>query len=289
MNPIYTPKNWSEYELLDSGNEAKLERFNQYIFVRPEPKAIWKPTLPLSAWQNIHAEYMRSTTGGGNWVAKKSLPSDWNIQWNQLRFILRPTGFKHIGIFPEQAPLWEWIIGKIQNAGRPIKVLNLFAYTGGSTIAAASAGASVTHLDSSKDVVTWAHENAIASGLGEKPIRWIEDDAMTFVKREIKRGNKYDAIIMDPPKFGRGSRGEVWKIQENLPHLFELCSSLLSDNPLFFMMVTYTTEYSSQVYANLLAQTMEKYKGNTEAGEIGLQQSSNNFVLPLSVFTRWSA
>jgi 23S rRNA (cytosine1962-C5)-methyltransferase len=279
-------KNWENYELIDSGNEEKLERYGHFTFVRPEPKALWAKQLPVTIWQTADAMYRRNNKGGGNWVFKKRV-NDFVINWKSLKFSLKPTGFKHVGIFPEQSEVWHWIQSKIQNSKRDINVLNLFAYTGGSTLAAAASGARVTHLDAAKDIVNWASENARLSDLKDKPIRWIVDDAIAFVKREIKRSSKYDAIIMDPPKFGRGPQGEVWKIERDLPKLLQLCRQVLSNDPLLFLMVNYSTEYSAEVMHNMLQQTMKSYGGSIEYGELALQQSSNQFLLPESTFTRW--
>lgn len=290
MEPrILTTQSWQDYELLDSGDEEKLERFGQYLFVRPEPKAIWHKTLPQPEWQHVDAVYKRNQKGGGQWQYINRLPPSWNLAWNNLRFTLKPTGFKHVGIFPEQAALWEWIQNSIQTANRPIKVLNLFGYTGGSTLAALSAGAQVTHVDAAKDIVTWARENAIASGLEQKPVRWIVDDAIKFVRREIKRGNMYDAIIMDPPKFGRGSEGQVWKIEEDLPVLTDLCKEILSKNPLFFIINAYTTAYSSLTLYNLLNQTMSTFSGETDHGELIITPTKTSYSLSTGIFTRWVA
>jgi len=286
---LYTPTEFPGYELIDSGNKLKLERFSRYIFVRPETKALWKPTLKPEVWNDVHAVYKQSTSGRGGWVIKKKLPEDWTMEWQNLHFILKPTGFKHIGIFPEQATLWQWTADILKKVQRPIKVLNLFGYTGASTLVCAAHGASVVHLDASKDAVTWARINAQASGLKEKPIRWIHDDALAFVRREIRRGNTYDAVIMDPPKFGRGAQGEIWKIEDNLSLILNLTQQILSPNPLFFIITAYTVEYSSEILRNTLAQVLQKYEGTIENGELGLQQRSNNFILPLSVFTRWQS
>lgn len=289
MEPkILAPNTWKDYELLDSGAGEKLERFGNFILIRPEPKALWNKILPLE-WTKAHASYIRNNKGGGQWQHRIQLPYTWNISWNELNFVLKPTGFKHVGIFPEQASLWEWIIGTIKTVQRPIKVLNLFGYTGGSSIAALCAGAQVTHVDASKDIVSWAHENVIQSGLEGKPIRWIVDDVVKFVRREIKRGNTYDAIIMDPPKFGRGSNGQVWKIEEDLSQLVALCKDVLSPKPLFFIINSYTTEYSSLTLYNLLNQTMSFFPGETEHGELTLTPTTQSVTLSTGIFARWSA
>lgn len=279
---------WKDYELIDSGDGEKLERFGTYILARPEPKALWKKTN-ISVWNSAHAVYKRNNHGGGQWIYKTKLPKTWDIRWNDITFILKPTGFKHVGIFPEQAQLWQWIQEKIKKAHRPIKVLNLFGYTGGSSLAALAAGAQVTHVDASKEVVTWAHDNVKASGLEGKPIRWIVDDVVKFVRREIKRGNCYDAIIMDPPKFGRGSDGQVWKIEEDLPVLVELLRNILSENPLFVIMNSYTIEYSSLTLCNLLDQTMCSFNGKTDNGELIITPKTPAYPLSTGIFARWSA
>ena len=287
MNPTFlTPQDWQDYELLDSGEELKLERFGKYIFSRPEPKALWKKTNP-QLWQETHAFYRRNSQGGGKWEYKKQTPPTWKISWKDLTFVIKPTGFKHMGVFPEQAALWKDIRNSITQTKRPIKVLNLFGYTGGSTLAAASAGAQVTHVDASKEVVTWARENAQASGLADKPIRWIVDDAVKFVRREVKRQSYYDAIIMDPPKFGRGSDGQVWKIEEDLPKLMQLCKEVLSKKPLVFILNAYTTDYSSLTLYNLMNQTMSLFPGKTDHGELILIQKKDENPLSTGIFARW--
>jgi 23S rRNA (cytosine1962-C5)-methyltransferase len=281
------PPDWQDYELLDAGEQEKLERFGKFVFIRPEPKALWHKSLDEKAWRTAIAHYERSSGGGGRWQYYQQIPSSWQMHWRNLTFLVQPTGFKHMGVFPEQASIWEFIQQKISQANRPINVLNLFAYTGGSTLAAASAGAKVTHLDAEKEILTWARENARLSGLGEKPIRWIPDDAITFVKREIKRGNKYDAIIMDPPKFGRGTQREVWKIEEDLPRLLDLCQQVVTDAPLFFLVNAYTVPFSSITLGNMLSQLMKQYKGKTTCGELVTQPVSKSFSLAHSIFGLW--
>ena len=286
---IITPEDWEDYELIDSGEKELLERFGSYFFVRPEPDALWKKSVDKTIWNKAHAVYQRSPMGGGRWTYRQQIPESWQISWKNLTFLIKPTGFKHMGIFPEQAAFWKIIEEKIKSAQRPISLLNLFAYTGGSSLAAASAGAAVTHLDSSKDILTWAHENARLSKLEKASIRWIPEDAITFVKREIKRGKKYDCILMDPPKFGRGVKNEVWKIEEDLAKLLELCVQLLSDKPLLFIINTYATSYSSITLGNILSQAMKNVKGKTSAGELGIKQSSNGILVPSSIFGMWAA
>ncbi len=282
---ILTPENFPDYELLDSGAGRKLERFGSFLFVRPDPRALWKPSLPQSEWQNAHGSYERAGDGGGNWHMRTKLPVSWKLTYNTLTFHVKPTGFKHMGIFPEQAPLWDFIGSTIKEAKREIKLLNLFAYTGGSTLAAAAAGASVTHVDAEKDILTWARENAIASGLGNALIRWIPDDAMTFVKREARRGNTYDAIILDPPKFGRGSASQVWKIERDLPKLLESCREVLSQQPLFIILNAYAVGLSAVTLGNLLQDL--HLPGNITIGELGIRHSQRDMILPESIFSYW--
>ena len=283
-------KNWKDYEILDMANGEKLERWGDVYLIRPDPQIIWKnPSFP-EKWKNAHAKYQRSSTGGGAWNYKKKIPESWEIHYKDLTFLVKPMGFKHTGLFPEQAVNWDWMIQKIQKAGRPIKVLNLFAYTGGASVACSYAGASVCHVDSSKGMVTWAKENMAASGLQNRPIRYIVDDVVKFVNREIRRGNTYDAIIMDPPSYGRGTNGEVWKFEENLPALIELCSNVLSDKPLFFLINSYTTGISSMVLENLLNLTIsKKYKGQVSHGEIGLPMTNSSLILPCGIYARWES
>ena len=254
--------NWKDYEILDMANGEKLERWNNIYLVRPDPQIIWNDKQYPEKWKQANARYNRSSTGGGHWDYKKRLPDSWQIKYKNLTFNIKPMGFKHTGIFPEQAINWDWMMDKIQNeiktTKREVKVLNLFAYTGGATVACLSAGASVCHVDSSKGMVAWAKENVMASGLQDRPVRYIVDDVVKFVQREIRRGNKYDAIIMDPPSYGRGANGEVWKFEEKLPMLIEICMQVLSDNPLFFLINSYTTGTSSMVLENLLKMNMRK-------------------------------
>ena len=275
----------ADYELIDSGNEEKLERYGKYILRRPDPQALWKKTLPETEWKNADA-----TFDGDRKIWKKkneSMQNEWQISFDNLKFNIKPTAFKHTGVFPEQESNWQFIKEKIQSSGRPIKVLNLFGYTGGATLAALSAGAEVTHVDGSKSAITWAKENAELSGLINKPVRWIIDDARKFVMREIKRGGKYDAIIMDPPSFGRGGKGEIWKIETDFIKLIDECSKILSDNPLFFLINGYAAGYSSIAYHNALKPTVEKYGGQFEIGELTIQESKAKRLLPCGIFTRW--
>ncbi|MDO8523645.1 MAG: class I SAM-dependent methyltransferase, partial [bacterium] len=283
-----------DYELLDSGLEEKLERYGDFVLARPDPQALWEKRLPESEWKKADAWYER-TGKEGKWHTKKDLPSEWPITFGELTFLIRPTSFKHTGLFPEQKPNWEWSTELIRNAGRPISILNLFAYTGGATLAAANAGASVVHLDASKTAVAWARGNAVLSGLSEKPIRWIVEDALRFVKREVTRGNRYDAIIMDPPAFGHGPEDELWKIEEDFLELMRSCAELLSEKPLFFLISGYAAGYSPLAFAHNLLPLADKYGGDIEYGELTIQESGKNNLpaqigrlLPCGIFGKWS-
>ena len=267
---MWFSENWKDYELLDTSDGERLERWGNLILIRPDPQIIWKGVARHPAWKKADGIYRRSHSGGGAWV-KNNLPESWKIQYGDLGFVLRPMGFKHTGLFPEQAANWETMMGLIKNAGRPISVLNLFAYTGGATVACLSAGASVCHVDASKGMVERAGENVRLSGLGDKPVRFIIDDCKKFVQREIRRGRRYDAIIMDPPSYGRGPNGEMWKIESELYPLVELCSQVLSDNPLFFLINSYTTGLQPMVLENILTLTVKsKFGGRIEAYEVGI-------------------
>ncbi len=279
-------KEWKDYEILDMANGEKLERWKNIVLVRPDPQIIWKNKSFPNKWEDVNARYIRSSTGGGNWDFNKKVPANWQIKYKDLTFNIKPMGFKHTGLFPEQAVNWDWMIDKIKYAGREIKVLNLFAYTGGATVACSYAGASVCHVDSSKGMVTWAKENIISSGLEKNPVRYIIDDVVKFVNREIRRENKYDAIIMDPPSYGRGTNGEVWKFEENIADLVELCTRVLSDKPLFFLINSYTTGISSTVLENILKLNI-KAKGKLSSGELGLPMSDSNLILPCGIYGRW--
>ena len=280
--------NWKDYEILDMANGEKLERWGDIVLIRPDPQIIWKEKTFPEKWKKADAKYNRSKTGGGSWENTSKLPKAWQINYKNLTFNIKPMGFKHTGLFPEQAVNWDWMINKIQNEKREIKVLNLFAYTGGATVACLSAGASVCHVDSSKGMTAWAKENVISSGLEKAKVRYIVDDVVKFVNREIRRGNKYDAIIMDPPSYGRGANGEVWKFEENIYDLIKLCMEVLSDNPLFFLINSYTTGISSTVLENVLKMNMnEKHKGKFSASEIGLPMTNSNLTLPCGIFAKW--
>lgn len=279
---------WEDYKILDMANGQKLEKWGDIILSRPDPQIVWKNKSFPQKWNKINATYHRSKTGGGAWEFNNKLPSKWQIKYKNLTFNIKPMGFKHTGLFPEQAANWDWMINKIKKENREIKVLNLFAYTGGATVACLSAGASCCHVDSSKGMVQWAKENVIASGLQDRPVRYIVDDVLKFVKREIRRGNKYDAIIMDPPSYGRGTNGEVWKFEDNIYDLVELCVQVLSDDPLFFLINSYTTGISSTVLKNILNITVAKqHKGIVTAGEIGLPMEESNLILPCGIYGRW--
>ena len=279
-------KDWKDYEILDMANGEKLERWGNIILIRPDPQIIWSNKLKPELWKKANAHYHRSKTGGGEWEYIKNVPESWQIRYKDLTFNLKPMGFKHTGLFPEQSVNWDFMINKIRNAGREIKVLNLFAYTGGATVACSYAGASVCHVDSSKGMTLWAKENVASSGLSERPIRFIIDDVIKFVQREIRRGNKYDAIVMDPPSYGRGANGEVWNIEESLYTLVELCTKVLSDKPLFFIINSYTTGLAPTILANILNLTIKK-DGKISCGEIGLPMKDSKLILPCGIYGRW--
>ena len=280
--------NWKDYEILDMANGEKLERWENIILIRPDPQIIWKEKSFPEKWKSTNAKYNRSNTGGGNWNFIKPLPKSWQIKYKDLTFNIKPMGFKHTGIFPEQAVNWDWMMNKIKDSARDIKVLNLFAYTGGASVACLKAGASVCHVDSSKGMCEWAKENVASSGLRDKPIRFLVDDVVKFVNREIRRGNKYDAIIMDPPSYGRGTNGEVWKFEDNIADLVKLCMNVLSDKPLFFLINSYTTGISSQVLENLLRMNIpKKAKGKFSHGELGLPMTNSKMILPCGIYGRW--
>lgn len=284
--------NWKDYELLDTGYGEKLERWGKVVLRRPDPQAIWPPKLSQDEWDKADAVYQRSQTGGGGWRFEQNIPERWPVFYenkaDRLGFYVKMMGFKHTGLFPEQAVNWNYIIEKIKNAGRSISVLNLFAYTGGATIAAAYAGAEVCHVDSSKGMVNWAKENIVLNGLSDRKVRFIVDDVVKFVKREIRRGKRYDCIIMDPPSYGRGPEGEKWEIETELFALVENCCELLSDEPLFFLVNGYTTGLSSTILTNVLKMSsVMKFGGKVTNGEIGLCASSSKLVLPCGTFARW--
>ena len=277
---------WKDYECISAGNGEKLERWGNVILRRPDPQAMWI-IKNSDLWNNPDAYYHRSNKGGGYWDFYKKVPEYWTINYKNLKFKVSPTNFKHTGIFPEQATNWDFSMNKIKTANRNIKVLNLFAYTGAATMAAASAGASVVQVDASKGMTEWAKENMRLCGLDNANIRFIVDDCMKFVQREYRRGNKYDVIIMDPPSYGRGPNGEMWKFEHNLDNLIKECLKILSDEPLFFLINSYTTGISSTVLYNILKTSMEKYKGHVTSGELGLPITDNNLVLPCGIYGRW--
>ena len=284
-----SPQNWVDYELLDSGDGAKLERFGKYILVRPDRGILWQRSLPAKTWDDADAEFEPSENGEGRWECKRAVPERWLMRYGNLSFWARLTPFRHTGVFPEQAPHWDWMSEKIKSAQRPVSVLNLFAYTGIATLVAASAGASVTHLDASKPTIGWARENAQAAGLADRPIRWMLDDAIKFVKREGRRGKRYDGIIIDPPVFGRGPLGEVWRFAKSFPVLIAACKNILAEQPLFVIMTAYEIEESSLMLANVLADWLGQRGGNIEAGELVLQTKLANRPLSTSVYARWSS
>lgn len=284
---MWIADNWKDYEVLDTSGGEKLERWGDYILVRPDPQVIWNTPHEHSGWKQKNGHYHRSSKGGGEWEFF-NLPNEWSIRYRELTFHLKPFSFKHTGLFPEQAANWDWFSGLIRGAGRPVKVLNLFAYTGGATLSAAAAGAAVTHVDASKGMVSWAKENAAASGLKDAPIRWLVDDCVKFVERELRRGSRYDGIIMDPPSYGRGPKGEIWKIEENIWPFIELTSRLLSDDPLFFLINSYTTGLQPAVLNYMLNMAIvKKFGGKAKAAEIGLPVTSSGLILPCGASGRY--
>lgn len=280
---------WQDYELIDCSCGDRLERWNNITLIRPDPQVIWKTEKEHKLWYNADAIYHRSNSGGGNWEIKNKIPNFWTVNYRDLTFNIKTMGFKHTGLFPEQAVNWDLTADIIKNAGREVKVLNLFAYTGGATVSALKAGASVVHVDASKGMTLWAKENAVSSGVAEKPVRWIVDDCIKFVQREIRRGNRYDIIIMDPPSYGRGPGGEVWKLENEVYGFVELCSKVLSDDPLMMLINSYTTGLSPSVMEYILGATVKKKFGGTVTGsEIGLKTSSKGLVLPCGASAIWS-
>ncbi len=280
-----------DYEIIDASRGMKYERWGKYYLLRPDPSIIWdRGDLVVKYKDKIDAIYHRSNKGGGYWENLKSLPNNWQIKYHNLVFNIKQMGFKHTGLFPEQASNWNFFIRKIRSSNRDIKVLNLFAYTGGASVACLSAGASVVHVDSSRGMVDWCRENVNSSNLSDRTIRYLVDDVIKFVKREIRRGNKYDAIIMDPPSYGRGANKEVWALEKDLWELITLCVDVLSENPLFFQINSYTTGLSSSVLANILKITInKKYNGRIDCGEIGLSIKNENLVLPCGIYGRWES
>jgi 23S rRNA (cytosine1962-C5)-methyltransferase len=289
---LFSP-DWQDYALLDSGAGARLERLGPYTFVRPEPQALWQRALPPAAWEEAHAVFLGSASRGeeeehGRWRFLRPLEPRWMVRYKQLRFWAAPTPFRHLGVFPEQASHWDWLSALIGQARRPVKVLNLFGYTGLASLAAAYAGAAVTHVDASPKVLAWARDNQALSGLAQRPIRWIVDDALKFAQREVRRGVRYDGLIIDPPKFGRGPRGEVWKLHESLPLLLQTCRSLLSEQPLFVVLTAYAIRTSALSLYYLLQEMLHGYGGTMTAGEMVLVEESAHRLLSTAIFARWS-
>jgi 23S rRNA (cytosine1962-C5)-methyltransferase len=280
------------YELLDSGDGEKMERYGEFVVARPDPQALWPKALPESEWAKAHAVFSRDSKNTG-WELKKTLPEKWQIDFGGLKFWIKPTSFKHTGLFPEQQSNWDWLRQQVESrkskVESPVRVLNLFGYTGGASLAAAQAGAEVVHVDGSKSAIAWARENAEISGLTSKPVRWILDDAAAFVRREIKRGNKYEGIIMDPPAFGHGPKGEMWKIEESFLPFLDMCRQILSDQPLFFLLNGYASGYSAIAYKNNLDELTKKYGGSVEMGELTIEESLNKRLLPCGIFARWQS
>lgn len=282
---------WKDYEIIDASRGQKLERWGNIYLLRPDPQIIWDSGDLLEKYHSqIDAVYYRSNQGGGHWDNLKKIPDHWKIKYKDLTFHIKQMGFKHTGLFPEQAVNWDFMMKKIKNAHRPIKILNLFAYTGGASVACLAAGASVTHVDSSRGMVEWCKENVSSSGYMDADVRYLVDDVVKFVQREIRRGNKYDAIIMDPPSYGRGANGEVWDIEKNLDYLVKICCDILSDEPLFFLINSYTTGFSSTVLSNLLKFTVnQKCEGTITCGEVGLPIRENQLILPCGIYGRWES
>lgn len=280
-----TTKVGEGYALIDSGNEEKLERYGDVFLARPDPQALWPKRLGDTEWKKANGRFERQGREG-KWI-EKDLPKQWEINFGDLKFLIKPTSFKHTGLFPEQLPNWEWVGELIKKENREVKILNLFGYTGGASLAAAKAGASVTHVDASKTAVAWARENAKLSGLEEKPIRWIVEDAMKFVKREIARGNKYDGIIMDPPAFGHGPKDELWKIEEDFIEIVKLCSELLSERPIFYLINGYAAGYSPLAFAYNLEPVQKKFGGEIEYGDLTIREENSERLLPCGIFARW--
>lgn len=280
------PTDWTDYELLDSGQGEKMERFGLFTIVRPDPRALWAKRGADDLWKKANAAYIRTSITEGHWQTRQAPPNPWRISYRHLTFGLKPTEFKHVGVFPEQATNWNWLGNVIKR--KPLNILNLFAYTGAATLAAAAAGARVTHVDSVKSTIAWARENAALSKLTNKPIRWIEDDAYKFALRESRRAARYDGIIMDPPRFGRGAKGEVWKIEQDLPRLFETVKQILAPTPTFILINAYTADLSSLVIHHMLEDLTKDLEGVITFGELALKQTSDGRLLPNGIFARWS-
>lgn len=287
---LLTNRDWKDYQLLDSGCGRKLERYGPYRLVRPEAEAIWRPALAGSIWDSAHAVFSPgSETHGGHWQYADGIPRRWKMSYRDLRFWVQTSASRHLGVFPEQAAQWDWIIEQISAVARPMKVLNLFGYTGIATLAAASAGASVTHLDASRKSISWAKDNQQISGLVECPIRWIKDDALKFTKREGRRQSKYDGLILDPPKFGRGPQGEVWDFYKLIPSLLEACRQVLSTQPVFVLITAYAVKASAVTLYHAVNEMMEEWQGETVAGEVVLTEKSRGRKLSMAIFARWSS
>jgi 23S rRNA (cytosine1962-C5)-methyltransferase len=281
---------WQDYELIDTSSGERLERWGGVMLIRPDPQIIWETPKKNPLWREADARYVRSATGGGHWESRKTVPPVWTIRRADLTFRLKMMGFKHTGLFPEQAVNWDFAVRKIRGAGRPVKVLNLFGYTGAATLACLSAGAQVCHVDASRGMVTWARENAEASGLADRPVRWLVDDCEKFVRREQRRGSTYDAVIMDPPSYGRGPNGEVWKLEEQLYPLVEMCLPILSRDPLFFLLNSYTTGLSPAVMEYLLGVLVgRRFGGRVSSDEIGLPVTETGLVLPCGSTAIWQS
>lgn len=286
---MWLAENWKDYIILDTSDGEKLEKWGDYTFIRPDPQVVWSYKHRPDEWKKADGRYIRSNKGGGSWdIRTKKLPESWLINYKELKFIVKPTGFKHTGLFPEQAYNWDFIMDKIETADREVKVLNLFGYTGGATVAALSKNASVCHVDASKGIMNWCRDNVNANSFGDRKIRYIVDDAVKFVEREIRRGNKYDAVIMDPPSYGRGPNGEIWKLEDKIYGLVELLTSVLSDNPLFFIVNSYTTGFAPTVLYNILSMTVnKKFSGKVSADELGLPVKDSPYILPCGSTGRW--
>lgn len=279
---------WKEYELIDAANGQRLERWGNYIFIRPDPQAVWGERSGNPLWKKADGRYIRSSSGGGKWQFYSDIPESWTIRQGEYKFKIKPMNFKHLGLFPEQLVNWQWQDKLIRDAKRPVNVLNLFAYTGGATVASSCAGASVCHVDASKGIVSHAKENAVLTKISDRPIRYIVDDCMKFVQREIRRGRRYDAIIMDPPSYGRGPGGEVWKIEDELFEFVELCTQVLSDNPLFVLLNSYTTGLSANTMQNVLMLSVgKKFGGISSSDEIGIKMKDKGLILPCGSSARW--
>jgi 23S rRNA (cytosine1962-C5)-methyltransferase len=285
---LQTSLGWQDYALLDSGDGFKLERYGRHLLKRPEPEAIWRPALPERAWNAAQAVFKPGDEeNGGHWETSRPVDERWQMRYGNLRFWVQLSASRHLGVFPEQAAQWDWLGEQVQSAGRPLQVLNLFGYTGLATLAAASAGARVTHVDASRKVVTWARENQELSGLAERPVRWIVDDALKFIQREARRASLYDGLILDPPKFGRGPKGEVWEFYKLLPELLEACRQVLSPQPRFVVLTAYAVKASALTLHYAVAEVMQRFGGQTEAGEVVLQEESAGRLLSMAIFARW--